>query len=155
MKNENIFSAPPKVSILGKPKSNHFTLTENSELALVCLVRTQTFTKISSSSFNWLQGSGEPAPSLSWSKEGGPLPDGQTQLQGDQLIFSAVTRDHQGTYVCSGDTDTGAGDRDSVTVTVNCEHNSKRVQEDICNMLLICWVSWWSLILALCPILKK
>ena len=76
---------------------------------------------MSSLSFIWLQGSGEPAPSLFWSKEGGPLPDGQTQLQGDQLIFSGVTRDHQGTYVCSGATETGARDRDSVTVTVNCE----------------------------------
>lgn len=94
-------TAPPKVSILGKPKSSHFTLTENSELALVC------------------QGSGEPAPSLSWAREGGPLPDGQERVQGDQLIFSAVTRDHQGTYVCSGTTDTGASDRDSVTVRVN------------------------------------
>lgn len=95
-------TAPPKVSILGKPKSGHFTLTENSELALVCL------------------GSGEPAPSLSWTRDGGPLPDGQARVQGDQLIFSAVTRDHQGTYVCSGTTETGAGDRDSVTVSINC-----------------------------------
>lgn len=94
-------TAPPKVSILGKPKSGHFTVTENSELALVCL------------------GSGEPRPQLSWSREGGLLPDGETSARGDQLIFSAVTRDHAGTFVCSGTTQTGAGARDSVSVTVH------------------------------------
>ena len=117
------FSAPPKVSILGKPKSSHFTLTENSELALVCLVRNTLKSQKFTTNFPFIlfQGSGEPAPSLSWTKDGGPLPDGQTRVQGDQLIFSAVTRDHQGTYVCSGTTETGAGDRDSVTVSINCE----------------------------------
>ena len=117
------FSAPPKVSILGKPKSSHFTLTENSELALVCLVRNTLISKKFTTNFPFIlfQGSGEPAPSLSWTRDGGPLPDGQARVQGDQLIFSAVTREHQGTYVCSGTTETGAGDRDSVTVSINCE----------------------------------
>ena len=35
-------SAPPKVSILGKPSSGLFQVTENSELALICSV---SFTK--------------------------------------------------------------------------------------------------------------
>ena len=70
------------------------------------------------------QGSGEPRPQLSWSREGGLLPDGETSARGDQLIFSAVTRDHAGTFVCSGTTQTGAGARDSVSVTVHCEYTS-------------------------------
>ena len=50
------FSAPPKVSILGKPKSSHFTLTENSELALVCLVRNTLTSQKFTTSIHFIPG---------------------------------------------------------------------------------------------------
>ena len=88
-----------------------------------------------------VQGSGEPLPSLSWRREGGPLPDGDMphyndddddddrimiimmmmllgsdHLAGDTLVLAPVSRDHAGTYTC-----TGGGHRDTLTVTVQCE----------------------------------
>ena len=89
-----------------------------------------------------VQGSGEPLPSLSWRREGGPLPDGDMShydndkmmmiimimimmmmllgsdhLAGDTLVLAPVSRDHAGTYTC-----TGGGHRDTLTVTVQCEY---------------------------------
>ena len=54
--NFELFSAPPKVSILGKPKSSHFTLTENSELALVCQVRTNIHKIVTNYSIHLIPG---------------------------------------------------------------------------------------------------
>merc|ERR1719397_2145233 len=87
--------APPSVSILGKPSSGQFVMREDSELGLVC------------------RGSGEPAPSLTWRREGGPLPDGQLALPGDQLIFSRLSREHGGSYCCTGVTSEGRQARDT------------------------------------------
>ena len=87
-----------------------------------------------------VQGSGEPLPSLSWRREGGPLPDGNKlhynddkmiimmmimmmmllgsdHLAGDTLLLAPVSRDHAGTYTC-----TGGGHRDTLIVTVQCEY---------------------------------
>ena len=41
---------------------------------------------------------------------------GSDHLAGDTLVLAPVSRDHAGTYTC-----TGGGHRDTVTVTVQCE----------------------------------
>ena len=41
---------------------------------------------------------------------------GSDHLAGDTLVLAPVSRDHGGTYTC-----TGGGHRDTVTVTVQCE----------------------------------
>ena len=68
------------MSILGKPKSSHFTLTENSELALVCQVRTNIHKKVTNYSFYSIPGKWGACPqsllgqgggaSAWWSREG-------------------------------------------------------------------------------------
>ena len=41
---------------------------------------------------------------------------GSDHLAGDTLLLAPVSRDHAGTYTC-----TGGGHRDTLTVTVQCE----------------------------------
>ena len=41
---------------------------------------------------------------------------GSDHLAGDTLVLAPVSRDHAGTYTC-----TGGGHRDTLTVTVQCE----------------------------------
>ena len=94
---------PPTVSILGKPQSGQFVMPAGSELGLVCLA------------------GGEPAPSLTWTREGRDLPDGSPSLAGQQLIFSSLEREHAGIYSCTGVTSQGTNTRDTVGVRVQCE----------------------------------
>ena len=65
--------------------------------------------------------SGEPAPSLTWRREGRALPDGSLSVAGDQLIFSSLEREHAGTYSCTGLTSQGSTSRDTVDLLVQCE----------------------------------
>lgn len=60
------------------------------------------------------------AGSLVWSRAGG-LPDGADQVAGDQVIYSAVGRQHAGSYTCLGRTPAGLTVTDTVTVLVQCE----------------------------------
>ena len=77
---------------------------------------------ISEHDIEQFQGSGEPAPTISWRREGQSLPDGSSLIAGDQLIFSKVGRDHAGTYVCTGHTDQARHRvRDMVEVVVQCK----------------------------------
>ena len=76
-----------------------------SELGLVCLA------------------GGEPAPSLTWTREGRDLPDGSLSVAGEQLIFSSLEREHAGTYSCTGVTSQGKTSRDTVGVVVQCEYS--------------------------------
>ena len=79
---------------------------------------------ISEHDIEQFQGSGEPAPTISWRREGQSLPDGSSLIAGDQLIFSQVGRDHAGTYVCTGHTDQARHRvRDMVEVVVQCKYN--------------------------------
>ena len=45
--------------------------------------------------------SGEPRPSLTWTRLGKRLPDGRQNLTGQSLIFTEVTREHAGLYQCT------------------------------------------------------
>ena len=90
--------------ILGKPPSGQFVMAAGSELGLVC------------------RGAGEPAPSLTWRREGSALPDGSLSVAGGQLIFSSLEREHAGTYSCTGLTTQGRTSRDTVMVLVKCEY---------------------------------
>ena len=45
--------------------------------------------------------SGEPRPSLTWTRLGKRLPDGRHNLTGQSLVFTEVTREHAGLYQCT------------------------------------------------------
>ena len=54
------------------------------------------------------------------------MPGGEKIVLGDQIIYSTVTREYAGTYVCTGDNGEGDVARDTTTVQVKCEsQNSK------------------------------
>ena len=76
---------------------------------------------------NCSQAEGEPEPRVTWTRQGSDLPDGSPSFSGDQLIFSHVTRDHAGTYVCTGSTPEGRMAMDTVDVLVNCEYPANTV----------------------------
>ena len=53
--------------------------------------------------------------------QGQLLPGGEAIILGDQIIYSTVTREYAGTYVCTGDNGDGGVSRDIVTVEVKCK----------------------------------
>ena len=53
--------------------------------------------------------------------QGQPLPDGESSVAADQIIYSSVDRGHAGTYTCTGDNRAGRVATDSVQVRVKCE----------------------------------
>jgi len=91
---------PPNVTILGRPESGTLTLLEGEELALIC------------------QGAGDPEPRMFWHRKNQRLADGNRQIEGDQLIFTRVSRKHAGEYVCTADNGFGAPAESSIIVQV-------------------------------------
>ena len=53
--------------------------------------------------------------------QGQPLPDGESSVAADQIIYSSVGRGHAGTYTCTGDNGAGRVATDSVRVRVKCK----------------------------------
>ena len=53
--------------------------------------------------------------------QGQPLPDGESSVAADQIIYSSVGRGHAGTYTCTGDNGAGRVATDLVQVRVKCE----------------------------------
>lgn len=90
----------PNVTILGRPESGVLSLMEGEELALIC------------------QGEGDPEPRMFWHRKNQRLADGNRQIEGDQLIYTRVSRKHSGEYVCTGDNGFGAPAEISIIVQV-------------------------------------
>ncbi|CAB4065498.1 unnamed protein product [Lepeophtheirus salmonis] len=49
------------------------------------------------------QGIGTPEPKIVWTRLNKKLPDGRSSFEANELVFHDVTRQHSGTYQCSGD----------------------------------------------------
>ena len=45
--------------------------------------------------------SGQPPPSLTWTRLGKRLPDGRDNITGQSLVFTEVSREHAGLYQCT------------------------------------------------------
>ena len=154
MNNLKLFSAPPKVLILGKPKSSHFTLTENSELALVCQVRTNIHKK----SHKLLL--------LFYSREVGSLPPvspgpgrgglclmvkrGYRVTSSSSLLWPGITRGHmsaQGPQTLEPATGTQSLSELIVSFAniffIFYEFFKNTFNFDLSLMLRKTWVGWW------------
>jgi len=77
----------PSVAIMGRTASGRISVREGEELALVC------------------QGAGEPPPKLRWLRLNQSMTDGAPLVEGDQLIYSRASRNHEGLYACQGFTE--------------------------------------------------
>eukprot|EP00092_Neocalanus_flemingeri_P043933 GFUD01048575.1.p1 GENE.GFUD01048575.1~~GFUD01048575.1.p1 ORF type:complete len:486 (+),score=106.52 GFUD01048575.1:30-1487(+) len=64
------------------------------------------------------KGSGSPKPTVKWSRVGKVMPDGSSEMEGDIVIFSDVSRKHAGTYMCSASNGNGQGASKQVEVVV-------------------------------------
>jgi len=66
------------------------------------------------------KGTGSPKPTVSWSRFGKKMPDGQDEIKTETIVFSDVTRKHSGTYVCSASN--GHGKQATKQIQVIVEH---------------------------------
>ena len=89
---------PPRVTPF--PQSGQYVVREGSSLALEC------------------QASGNPQPTISWTKENDLLPSGDTVLVGPALVINAVERNHGGLYLCVGDNGVGREAVANISLTV-------------------------------------
>ncbi|XP_043193030.1 Down syndrome cell adhesion molecule-like protein Dscam2 isoform X1 [Amphibalanus amphitrite] len=64
--------------------------------------------------------SGNPTPTVTWTKKGGLLPGGKKKMEGAKVAIDKVERAHMGTYMCT--VDNGVGD--AVVKTFRLEINS-------------------------------
>jgi len=72
---------PPSAGIL--PASELIARIEGEDLSLTC------------------ETGGNPAPKVTWAKEGGLLPNGDNVFYGAELAFPSLSRDDSGVYVCT------------------------------------------------------
>merc|ERR1719510_7386 len=65
--------------------------------------------------------SGEPAPTVKWTRLRKNLPDGKESLAASVLTFSGVSRKHEGTYICVASNGFGNDATASIKVLVEYE----------------------------------
>ncbi|CAL4066480.1 unnamed protein product [Meganyctiphanes norvegica] len=61
---------------------------------------------------------GNPEPRIRWSRQEGPLPSGERQQEGLELILEQVDRHVEGTYLCTADNSIGEAAVAAITVIV-------------------------------------
>ena len=68
------------------------------------------------------EASGYPAPTITWTKDGGPVPSAVAGV----IHIGKSERDNSGTYVCKADNNVGQADQMKVLVTVNCKYKEAK-----------------------------
>jgi len=76
------------------------------------------------------KGSGSPKPKVKWTRVGKKsMPDGSSEIESEVVVFSAVTKNHAGTYECSASN--GHGKEASKQVVVNVEYSPEIVLGEV------------------------
>eukprot|EP00092_Neocalanus_flemingeri_P087809 GFUD01110874.1.p1 GENE.GFUD01110874.1~~GFUD01110874.1.p1 ORF type:complete len:497 (+),score=131.98 GFUD01110874.1:127-1617(+) len=72
---------------------------------------------------------GHPAPSLSWTREGKQMPDGEESIEGEKMTLVNVSPEHAGTYKCTASN--GNGNPVSNRIIVNIEYKPEIELEEV------------------------
>lgn len=70
--------------------------------------------------------SGNPVPTISWSRKNNVMPSGERTVQGMTLVIQHADRHSAGQYQCSADNGVGAPDTRHISINVLCKSSETK-----------------------------